>query len=227
MQVSELPKEIATLERAGRVLIDVPCGGANTYMRKGPIMNTSTDTAVNQSREDLFQLLLCGVGAVRSSEKSDRNEVTQPTAEVQQTSKDAAALLFALFVARQITARMEDERVKETVSRDLDRSIATLIERFCSEIRELPSAQSQGVSDKALAPVVGALSLLFQGFTETVRADLFRIISQILQSDSAIQKLREKTSPKTIDGPSAKETSASPLADVISYSSSLHDCWFW
>ncbi len=191
-------------------------------------MNTSTDTAVNPSQEDLLRLLLCGVGAVCDSEKGDSNEVALPTTEVRQTSgKAAAAVLFALFVARQIAARMEDGIAKEKVLQDLERSIATLIERSCSEVRELPSAQGQGVLDKALAPVAAALGLLFQGFNEAVRKDLLRMVAQVLQSDTAAQKPRDETSSKTVDGLRTNEPSASPLADVISYSSSLHECWFW
>lgn len=191
-------------------------------------MNTSTDTPVNQSQGDLLQLLLCGVGAVCGSEKIDSNEATLPNAEVRPTSwKTVAAVLFALFVARQIAARMEDGIAKEKVLQDLERSIANIIEQSCSEIRDLPSAQDGGVSDKAFAPVAAALSLAFQRFTEAVREDLLRMAGQILHSDTAAQKVRDETSRETVDGRRSNGPSASPLASVISYSSSLHECWFW
>jgi hypothetical protein len=185
-------------------------------------MNTSSDTPVNQPQKDVLQPLPCGAGAFRVSEKIDSNVGTLLNAEVRPNSRQAAvAMLFALVVARQIAARMESGTTKERVLQDLEPSIAKIIEHTCSEIRDLPSAQDEGVSP------VAALSLVFQRFTEAAREDFLQMAGQVLQSGTAVQKVRDETSRETVDGRRSTGPSASPLASVISYSSSLHECWFW
>jgi hypothetical protein len=115
-------------------------------------MNTSSDTPVNQPQKDVLQPLPCGAGAFRVSEKIDSNVVTLPNVEVRPNSREAAAaMLFALVVARQIAARMEDGTAKEKMLQGVERSIAYIIEHFCSEIRDLPSAEDEGVSQVAAA----------------------------------------------------------------------------
>ncbi len=174
-------------------------------------MNTSSDTPANQSQEDLLQLLLSGVGATSLLEKIDRIKF-QPT-----SGELAAAMLFAFVVARSIAVRMEYGIAKEKMLQKLDRSIADII---------APSAQDRGVSGKAFAPAAATLSLEFQRFTEAVREDFLRMAGQILQINAA-QKVRDETSRETADGCRSNGPSASSLASVISYSSSLHECWFW
>jgi hypothetical protein len=185
-------------------------------------VNTSTDAGVQSAREDIVQLLLSEVGSVWGSVKLDVREITLPNAEMLAASRQAAvAMLFALVIARQVAARMESGSSKEKVFQDLEPWIASIIKDSYSETGGLPCAQGEGVSP------VATLSLVFQRFTEAVREDFLRMADQVLRSGPVVSKLRDEASRETVDGPQPRGPVASPLAGVISHSSSLHDCWFW
>ncbi len=187
-------------------------------------MNTTTDTPVSQLQHDILQVLLGGVGVL---EKIGSNQSTLLNIEFRPTSGEVTvAMLFALIAARRIAAEMEDGIAKEKLLQKLERSISNIAEHSCSEIQALPRPQDSDASDQAFAPVATALSLTFQVFTKAVREDVLRMANQILQTNTAGQKMHDQTSRETVDGRSSKP-SASSLNSVISYSSSLHEWWFW
>jgi hypothetical protein len=188
------------------------------------IMSILNDAPSHQSNEESLKSLRTGVGRAGKLHNVAAEAITLRSKSL--CPDHSVITLTLLGLAREVANGVGVETIRKAMLEELDRSIANLIGCCRAATQDSPNVQTQCAANIEIAPSPATPGLAAQSLMLGTIGEKLRDIAAVINGHSTAEV-------KGYDGAGQPcsdrrlTPSTSPLTGVISYSSSLNECWFW